>query len=141
MTHKLIYILTVLLTITVYSGRTQTIPKNFSFVDSYGDSLTITNADKLPPPLDTTFFKTNLTSSYFDTALIQKTSRYDYILSDIKRTKKKNEFEFVLRVVPHSKNIEEILNFLGGFSHYRMTLKKVNSRLLIDSIEFLYGEI
>ncbi|MGE5428286.1 MAG: hypothetical protein ACM3O8_10355 [Methylococcaceae bacterium] len=141
MTHKLVFILTLILTIKAYSGWTQTTQPSFSFVDLYGDTLTITNVNRLPRPLDSTFFKTNLTGLHFDTTLTHKNIRYDYILLDIKGAKKKNEFEFALRIVSHSREAEDLIKYLGGPSHYRMTIKKVDGRLVIDTIEFLYGEV
>jgi len=125
----------------VHSGWTQKPQTNFSFVDLYGDTLIITNVDKLPPQLDTTFFKTNLTGAYFNTTLTQKTFRYNYFLSDIRRTKNKNEFKFELIIVPHTKIAEEIIKYLGGPGHYLMSVKKSNNGLLIDKIKFLNGEI
>jgi hypothetical protein len=141
MTRKLNYILTLFLVLIVHSGWTQTTNNNFSYTDIYGNNITVLNEDKLPYQLDTTFFKLNLTGLYFDSTLTEKTLRYDYTLSDIKRTKEKNEVEFTLTINPHNKEIEDVLKHLGGPSHYKMTLKKENNKLLIDKVEFMYGEI
>lgn len=72
MTRKLNYRLALLLVFTVHSGWTQTTNSNFSFTDIYGNNITVTNADKLPAQLDTTFFKLNLTGLHFDKTLIEK---------------------------------------------------------------------
>jgi hypothetical protein len=141
MTRKLNYILTLFIVLIVHSGRTQTTNSNFSYTDIYGNNIIVLNEDKLPYQLDTTFFKLNLTGLYFDSTLTEKTLRYDYTLSHIKRTKEKNEVEFTLTINPHNKEIEEVLKHLGGPSHYKMTLKKENNKLLIDKVEFMYGEI
>jgi len=141
MTRKLNYILTSFLVLIVHSGWTQTTNSNFSYTDIYGNNITVINVDKLPAHLDTTFFKLNLTGVYFGRTITERTLRYDYTLSDIKRTKKKNEVEFTLIIVPHTKEIEEVLKHLGGPSHYKMTLKRKNNKLRIDKVEFTYGEI
>ncbi len=135
------YILTLFLVLIVHSGWTQTTNSNFSYTDIYGNNITVINADKLPAQLDTTFFKLNLTGLDFDRTLPEKTIRYDYTLSDIKRTKKKNEVEFTLTIVPHTEEIEEVLKHLGGPSHYKMTCKKESNKLRIDIVEFMNGEI
>ena len=132
--------MTLFIVLIVHSGWTQTTNSNFSYTDIYGNKITVINEDKLPVQLDTTFFKLNLTGLYFDRTLTEKTIRYDYTLSDIKRTKK-NEVEFTLTIVPHTKEIEVVLKHLGGPSHYKMTLKKEYNKLRIDKVEFMYGEI
>ncbi len=134
-------ILTLFLTMVVYSGWGQSKSSSFSYVNIYGDTLVIVDFDKISSKLDTTFFKTNIIGLHFDTTLSQKTIRYTYFISDIKRTKKKTEFKFSLRITPHTSDIQEILKHLGGPSHYRMTLKKENGVTVIDKIEFINGEI
>jgi hypothetical protein len=141
MRRKLYYILTLFLVLIFHSGWSQTINNTFSYIDIYGNNITITNVDNLPAILDTTFFKLNLTGLHFDKTLTEKTLRYEYTLSDFKRTKKNNEVEFTLIIVPYTKEIEEILKHLGGLRHYKMTLKKGNNKLQIVKVEFMYGEI
>jgi hypothetical protein len=141
MTRMLNYLLSLFLVLIVHSGWTQTTSSNFSYTDIYGNNITVLNEGKLPAKLDTTFFKLNLTGLYFDRTLTESTLRYDYILSDIKRTKKKNEVEFNLTIVPHTKEIEEVLKHLGGRRHLKMTLNRENKKLRIDKVEFMYGEI
>ena len=77
----------------------------------------------------------------FDEKMCEKKIRYDYFIWDIKRTKKKLEFVFVLHIVPKTKEIEEILKYTPGLNHYRMTIKHVNDNTQIETIELLYGEI
>ncbi|MBK6963174.1 MAG: hypothetical protein IPH20_04350 [Bacteroidales bacterium] len=141
MSQKLRNTLTIFLLLIVYSGWSQTTNINYSYTDIYGNYITIATADKLPAQLDTTFFKLNLTGLHFDKTLPEKNIRYDYTLSDIKRTEKKNEFKFTLTIVPHTKEIEEVLKYLGGPGHYKMTVQKENNKFRIDAVEFMYGEI
>jgi len=138
---NLICLLTLFFVLIANLGRTQTNNNNFSFKDIYGNNITVANYDKLPAPFDTTFFKLNLTGLYFNKQLTEKPILFDYTILDLKWTKKKNEVEFSLSIIPDTKEIQEILKYLGGPNHYSMKVSIEEHKLRIDKIKFLYGEI
>lgn len=138
---NLIYLLTLFFVLAANAGLAQTKSANFSYTDIYGNNITVANYDKLPAPFDTTFFKLNLTGLYFNKNLTEKSIRFDYTISDLKWTKKKNEVEFSLRTIPDTKEIEEILKYLGEPNHYSMNVSIEEHKLRIDKVKFLYGEI
>ncbi len=137
----MIYLLTLFFVLAANAGLAQTKSANFSYTDIYGNNITVANYDKLPAPFDTTFFKLNLTGLYFNKNLTEKSIRFDYTISDLKWTKKKNEVEFSLRTIPDTKEIEEILKYLGEPNHYSMNVSIEEHKLRIDKVKFLYGEI
>ena len=141
MKRKLTNVLTLFLTMSVCSVWAQSANSDFYFTDIYGNNIKITNVDKLPSKLDTAFLKSNLTGLHFNKTLNEKALRYDYIISDITRTKNRYKFEIDVIIIPHTKEIEEILKYLGGRSHYRMTLKRINKLLRIDNVVLMYGEV
>lgn len=140
-TQKLNYILIIFLALIVHPGRTQTINSSFSYTDIYGNNITIVNPDKIPAKLDTILFKLNLTGLHFNKALTEKDIRYDYTISIIRQTKRINTIEFTLTTAPHTEEMEEILKYLGGKSHYKMTIKTENNQFHIDTVELMYKEI
>jgi hypothetical protein len=140
--RKINFILTlylILLSFCSCFGQTK-IQSDFAFTDIYGHKFLIKNIDNLPVLLDTTFLKSNLTGLYFYNADNDTTSCFDFIITDIKTIKKRQEFELKILFVPKKNDIETILKY-QNFRHYRMTVKTINDKLQIDSIDWLFGEI
>jgi hypothetical protein len=140
--RKINFILTLFLILLSFCscfGQTKT-QSDFAFTAIYGHKFLINNIDKLPFLLDTTFLKSNLTGLYFYNADNDTTSCFDFIITDIKTMKKRKEFELKILFVPKSNDIETILKY-QNFRHYRMTVKSINDKLQIDSINCLFGEI
>lgn len=140
--RKINFILTlylILLSFCSCFGQTKT-QSDFAFTDIYGHKFLINNIDNLPVLLDTTFIKSNLTGLYFYNADNDTTSCFDFIITDIKTIKKRKEFELKILFVPKTNDIEAILKY-QNFRHYRMTVKTINDKLQIDSIDCLFGEI
>jgi hypothetical protein len=130
---------TLLLLLFSYAAWGQTsINSKFSFVDSYGNKITIDSTCKLPKALDTTFLKLNLNGLHFGKELTE--IRYDYHITDIKVKKKKKEFELRVLQIPKSKDVYEILGE-SGYSYYLMSLKKVKGIIQIGSVVYLESEI
>jgi len=149
MTRSIINIFSIIFGLIFFSSWTsQSTNKNLSFVDDYGDTFLIYNIDKLPSnQLDSSFFKKYFNGLLFNKKLLEKINRYDYFISEIKSTNKKNQFEFYLRTdpqsnqPPHDSYMEDVLKYMNSRVHCRMTIKKVNGLTQLVSIELMYTEI
>jgi hypothetical protein len=86
------------------------------------------------------FLKSNLTGAYFNKALSDTITRYDFTITDIKTIKKGKKYELTVYMIPLKGNLEEILKHYNS-NHYRMTLKSIDNKLQINSIDWLFGEI
>ena len=112
---------------------------DFEFDDCYGNFITIKQIDKVPAPLDTAFFQSEIKGTLFDKTQPNSKLRFHYLI-EIKPSKGKSEFEFRVMAIPRTKDIAEILKY-QGWSHYLVAIKQSKGRSKIKSVEFLSPEI
>ncbi len=137
MTRKIRNYLFLLVILTVFCSWTE--PRKFSYVDKFGNTISLENIDKLPRHLDTTFFKSNLTGLHLLPDETDSTLRFFYTIMNIRTITKNKEYEIRVFISPNSDNPLFFLKY-NTCTFYSMKIKNVNHKITIEKVIALRSE-
>lgn len=120
-------------------GNSYMVIPPFSYTDSSGNTFIISS---VPGNIDTTFLKSELTSSYFLGEEADQSMKYHLFVSEFTPSGK-NSFKMKVHVdaqIQNEQDMKEVLRF-QGYSHYTLKTRKKKGITKIKSVVFDYGEV
>lgn len=111
--------------------------ESWSYTDIHFNTVVLQHPEALPSRLDTAFFKSEVKGRHFGDA----TQQWRITIEAVKRRKSRFVYELKIYKFPEGGGIEAMLCHQNPYSYLLVTRKDEKGKLVLDKVQFLYGEI